>query len=67
MHRAAYAARGDGGGDLLEGDEVLTAAANERTQVRPKHVDALAARTVVEGNLGFDTHQGEQIAEHIGA
>jgi hypothetical protein len=64
VDRAADSTRRDRRGDLLEGDEVLTATADERAEIRPHDLDALGARTIAQGDLRLDPHEREQITDN---
>src|SRR5438132_42444 len=53
--------------DLLQGDQVLAAATDQRAEVCAKHVDAFVQRAIVERDLRLDAHESEQVPENFGA
>src|SRR5207248_6913607 len=67
VHRTPDPTRGHRGGDLLQRDEVLAAAPDERAEVRGEHVDPFGVRTIVDLHIGFDAHQLEELGEHANA
>src|SRR6266850_1079761 len=67
VHRPPDLLRGDRADDLLQRDEILSAAPDERSEVRADHVDALKSGTILERHLGLDTHRLEQFAQHTRA
>src|SRR5688572_23497074 len=67
VHRPANALRRDRAHDLLQRDQVLAAAADQRAEVGAEHVDALHARTILERYLGIDAHRLEQFPQNARA
>src|SRR5438094_1404685 len=64
VNGAADALRRDRAHDLLQRDEVLAAAPDERAEIGAEHVDALQPRAILERHLGLDTHRAQQLAQH---
>src|SRR6185503_1894318 len=60
----AHLLRGDGADDLLQRDEVLAAATDERTEVGAEDIDSFHAGTILERDFGVDAHRVEQFAQH---
>src|SRR2546430_16861554 len=60
VHRTADRLRRDRRHDLLQRDEVLAAASDERTELAPGYLETLHPRPVVEGHIRLDVHLLEQ-------